>query len=95
MEVKVRTYTLQLKDSYLVSKKNFDQELDNLAPEHAALLALRSRKSLKWEWAVHNLAYQLGIRRSKTKDVDLNYDLKWYEKVFYALVGRLALLLIK
>ena len=39
----------------------------------------RSNYSLSCEWAVHNALYKLGLFRSHTKDVDLNYPcrLEW------------------
>ena len=45
--------------------------------------------SLRCEWAVHNVLYKLGLWRSHTKDVDLNYPIKWYVEVLYVIFGTL------
>ena len=34
----------------------------------------RSLDSLRVEWTVHNILYELGIEKNRTKDVDLNND---------------------
>ena len=38
---------------------------------------MRSSESLEAEWGVHNVLYRLGIFRSRTKDVGLNFPQKW------------------
>jgi hypothetical protein len=39
------------------------------------------------EWATHNLCYSLNIYRERTKDVDLDYNKKWYYKIAYGIIG--------
>ena len=39
------------------------------------------------EWATHNLCYNLNIYRERTKDVDLDYNKKWYYKIAYGIIG--------
>lgn len=96
MKYRVFADRVKLIDSYLVSKKKMSRELTSIRNLHPACpLWQRSEGSLKREWATHNLAYALGIRRKKTKDCDLNYSLPWYAEVFYAIVGGIALLIIK
>ena len=34
----------------------------------------RSMESMRIEWSVHNLLYNMGIERNRTRDVDLNND---------------------
>ena len=52
-------------------------------------------KSLCREWACHNAAYSLGIRRGKTKDVDLDYPQKWYVRAAYWVIGSIVWLFIR
>ena len=96
MKYKVFADRVKLLDSYLVPKARFCRELvaiRNLHPD--CPLWQRSYGSLIREWGTHNLAYAIGARRSKTKDCDLNFTLKWYNNLAYWVVGRFALLVIK
>ena len=96
MKYKILGDRVKLFDSYAVSKKKFTKELNSIRNLHpACLLWNRSESSLRREWAAHNLAYALGINRDKTKDADLNFEQKWYEKLGYFIVGSIALLVIK
>jgi len=62
-------------------------EIQKLYPSHVAFK--RSRKSMILEWRAHNLLYRLGIKKSKTADVDLEYPQPWYMKVIYWILGRI------
>ena len=87
---------VKLYDSYLVQKSGFQEELARIRLDRPSCrLWERSEGSLRREWAAHNLAYSLGIKRDKTKDCDLNYEQKWYVKLMYGVVGTIALLIIK
>lgn len=46
----------------------------------------RSIKSMVYEWAAHNLLYQLGLFKSHTKDVDLD-DEPLYRRICYYVLG--------
>lgn len=96
MKYRIFADRVKLLDSYLVSKGRMQRELvaiRNLHPD--CPLWQRTDGSLKREWASHNLAYALGIKRGKTKDCDLNYTLKWYLKFAYGVVGTIALWVVK
>lgn len=54
---------------------------------------IRSYRSLKAEWMVHNALYRLHILRSRTADADLNYPNR-FERV-YLMLAPLARLIIK
>jgi uncharacterized protein YchJ len=47
----------------------------------------RSYDSMIAEWVTHNRLYRLGIKRNRTKDVDINYPLKWYMELLYRIFG--------
>ena len=46
----------------------------------------RSIKSMVYEWASHNLLYELGLFKSRTKDVDLD-DEPIYKRICYYILG--------
>ena len=97
MRYRVFDNRVKLIDSYLVPKRKFSRELTairNLHPD-IPLWKTRSIRSMRLEWAAHNLLYDLGIRRTLTADVDLNYELRWYQKVGFGILGSFALLFIK
>lgn len=49
----------------------------------------RSMFSIIIEWRAHNLLYNLHICRSRTKDVDIEYPIKWYKVVGYFILSLL------
>ena len=73
--VKVYEHDVQIPDSYKVSKKDFKTILRRLRKEYPENPVLNERGlyGMAWEWATHNFLYKLGIKRSSTKDVDLDY----------------------
>lgn len=96
MKYKIYSDRVKLLDSYLVPKAKYGRELQSIRNLHPNLpLWNRSEGNIRREWASHNLAYSLGIKRSKTKDCDLNFEPKWYVKLAYFIVGSIALLVIK
>ena len=96
--MKYRIYATRIKllDSHLVSKRDFRWELDKIRSLHPSCrLWSRSEWNIRREWASHNLAYALGIRRDKTADADFEYEPKWYHNLIYGVIGTLALAVIK
>jgi hypothetical protein len=47
----------------------------------------RSYTSLIAEWRTHNRLYRLGYKQHRTRDVDLDYPLKWYFEFAYRILG--------
>jgi hypothetical protein len=87
---------VKLMDSFLVPKREFVGELYKIRHANPECpLWARGYDSLRREWAAHNLAYSVGVRREKTKDCDLNYSQAWYVRLLYAVVGTFALWVIK
>lgn len=96
MKYRIFNDRIKLIGSHEVPKGKFGRELQGIRNLHPACPVWgRSEKSLINEWASHNLAYALGIRRSKTADCDLNYDTKWYHNFIYGVFGTIALWVIK
>lgn len=96
MRYKIYPDRIKLIDSHFVCKRKMGRELTSIRNLHPTCgLWQRSEGSLKREWASHNLAYILGIKRNKTKDCDLDYTPKWYHNLAYGVVGTIALWVIK
>lgn len=96
MKYKILGNRVKLIGSHLVKKADFSRELKKIRKLHPSCpLWVRSEMSIRMEWSSHNLAYLLRINRNKTKDADLNFEQKWYEKLGYFIVGSIALLVIK
>ena len=96
MKYKILGDRVKLIDSCMVSKSKFGEELSRIRSLHPTCrLWRRSDGSIRREWACHNWAYSLGIKKDKTADVDLNYEQKWYVKLAYGVVGTIALWVIK
>jgi hypothetical protein len=96
MRYKILGDRVKIIDSYLIPKAKYSRELSSIRALHPTCrLWHRSEGSIKREWATHTLAYSLHIRRDKTADCDLNYELRWYHNLAYAVVGTIALLVIK
>lgn len=45
----------------------------------------KSINNMIFEWCAHNLLYNLGICKDRTKDVDLNYHSWWYSLGYFVL----------
>lgn len=97
MEYYVSANNIQIKDSYKIPKKDFDVIIKGIIRQYPLnpVCINRTIRSIKNEIATHNLCYNLGIARSRTKDVDINFPLSKLEKIAYTIVGSLALLFIK
>jgi len=97
MRYKIYGDRIKLIDSYLVPKAKFSRELLSIRNLHPTLplWQMRSWRSMRCEWAAHSLLYALGIKRDKTKDVDLDFALPWYKRLAFSVVGTVALLIIK
>lgn len=96
MKYKILGNRVKLIDSYLVPKGDFSRELDKIRNLHPSCrLWFRSEANIKREWAAHNWAHSLNIRREKTESVDLDYEPKWYQNLAYFVIGSIALLVIK
>ena len=96
MKYKIYGDRVKLFDSCLVSKKKFSRELGMIRNLHPTCrLWKRSEGNIRREWAAHSLAFNLGIRRDKTEDVDLEFEQRWWMSLFYFIVGNIALLIIK
>lgn len=77
-------------DSYKVKNpKDMKSILYGIRKRVVPNYAINKRKvsSMIQEWRVHNLLYSLGIERNRTKDVDLDINQPWYNKVLYFILS--------
>ena len=96
MKYKIFGNRIKLYDSCRIPKDRFQFEIDKIRNLHPTChLWIRSDGSIKREWATHSLAFNWGIRRDKTADVDLEFEQSWWMSLFYFIVGNIALLIIK
>ena len=96
MKYKILGNRVKLLNSCEVKKANFSRELDKIRNLHPTCrLWHRSEANIKREWAAHNWAYSLGIKRDKSESVDLEYEQKWWVSLAYFIVGNIALIFIK
>lgn len=92
LEVIISPNNTQIKDSYLVrSRKDMKSILRQIQMPNFSNYACdrRTIKSMVREWCSHNLLYDLGLWKDRTRDVDLNYPTKWYEDVGYFVLSLL------
>ena len=88
VEYDISENNLHIADSCLVPKKRFRRELVRIEGRNPdSLVWKRSKCSMMLEWAVHNALYDIGYAKERTKDVDLNYPQKLWEKVVYPILG--------
>lgn len=97
MRCKIYSNRVKLLDSYQCPKAKYGRELRRIRNLHPALPLWESRteRSMHCEIAAHTLLYNLNIKREKTKDCDLNYEQRWYEKIGYGILGTFALWVVK
>ena len=74
--------------------KDLIEKLKELHPDNP-VLQNRTTMAMIREWCAHNLLYKLGILRSHTVDVDLDWPQKWYISLAYAVFGTMAMIFVK
>jgi len=96
MRVEVTKNNVHIEDSYIYDKREFDGIIDWLREKYPdSDVWKRTNKCLKREWATHNLFYSLHLFRKATRSVDMDYPQNFIVRTAYAIVGSVALLLIK
>lgn len=90
--ITVTTNVIRIEDGYkTTSKKLMRTILNNVHLDHPECLVFnRKMGSLVREWTAHNRLYKLGLYKSHTKDVDLEYPIKWYYELAWFILGCLG-----
>ena len=96
MQFEITPDNIHITSSFEVSKDDFERELLAMREAHPeSLVWNRSIKSLKREWAAHNAFHALGVFRTKTADVDLDWPQNWLFRIGYAVAGAVVWPFIK
>jgi hypothetical protein len=95
-EYSVSENNIHVELSFRVRKDDFEGELKALREQHPeSQVWNRSMDSLKREWATHNAFHAMGIFRSRTAHMDLNWPQPWYIRLGYAVIGKVVWPFIK
>ena len=95
-EYSVSENNIHVESSFRVRKDDFEGELKALREQHPeSQVWNRSVESLKREWATHNAFHAMGIFRSRTAHMDLNWPQPWYIRLGYAVIGKVVWPFIK
>ena len=87
---------IHMDSSFLVSKDDFESELNALREQHPeSQVWNRSLESLKREWATHNAFHAMGIFPNRTGHMDLNWPQPWFVRLGYAIFGKIVWPFIK
>lgn len=80
---------IHLYNSYLTPKKEFVPTLEEIREDYQdnTLVLNRSIQDMKYEWAVNNFLYDLGIEKERIKDTDLEWPRKCGAKLVYNVLG--------
>lgn len=79
---------ISIHDSYKITSR---EDMDNILQyirycteiSEYPVIKYTNNKQLIREWCTHNLLYDFGILKERTKTVDLDYPQKWYFKLGY------------
>ena len=78
-------------DSYRLKYKSdmylFLNDLKCANTKKELALNQRETKDMVNEWAVHNLFYNIGILKDRTRSVDLNYPQSKLMKMLYSIIS--------
>lgn len=94
-------YTMTLENLHIygscdVPKVQFDRQLYNIRDLYPSChVWQRPIRSLCLEWATHNALFAMGIKKGRTRDVDLNYPIKWWVELAYKIAGTIVWPFIK
>ena len=83
---------IHIEDGFIFKKREFGGILrwKKLLYPECKVFAHRSIQSMENEWAVHNALYWLGLFRSHTKDVDINWPQSRFMRFAYDICGMIV-----
>lgn len=88
MAVQILSDRIKIIDSYTITDRSKMKEIIYaIQHAHSEIKFDRDYNLLISEWVAHNRMYKWGIRRDKTKDVDLEFEEKWYNKLIFKIIG--------
>jgi aryl-phospho-beta-D-glucosidase BglC (GH1 family) len=89
MEIDYTQNNTKIYDGYKYSNSEIDKAVDEIIKtrKELGLPVTRSKSSYVSEWKSHNRLYKLGFEKNRTKDVDLEEDIKPVRNFLYSLFG--------
>lgn len=89
MQIEYSQNSTKIYDGYKYSNSEIDKAVDEIIKtrKELGLPVTRSKSSYVSEWKSHNRLYKLGIEKGRTKDVDLEEDIKPVRNFLYSLFG--------
>lgn len=77
-------------NSYQIKNDEIKRDfITHLLVNVKGLADCRSAQSMFNEWKVHNALYQRGKQVERTKDVDFEFNQKWYLAIAYWFVSKI------
>ena len=88
MAVQILSNRIKIIDSYKITDKSKMKEIIYaILYIHPEIKFDRDYDLLVSEWVAHNRMYKWGIKKDKTKDVDLEFKERWYNKLIFKIIG--------
>ena len=85
---KVLSNRVKIIDSYKITNRQRMKEiLYAIQHNHPEIKFNRDYDDLVHEWVAHNRLYKLGVKRDKTKDVDLEFIQSKCQTLLYKIIG--------
>lgn len=85
--VKILSNRIKIIDSYKITDRDrMKQIIYAIQYNHPEVKFNRDINDLVHEWVAHNKLYKWKIKRNMTKDVDLEYEEKWYYRLIYKML---------
>ena len=91
--IDIEHLNIHVEDSYLIKSKQQIREALDIIMQDSKYAELydagfsRTKGSMVQEWAAHNVLYRWGIKKSGTKDVDLDQNETSLRKLGYAFLS--------
>lgn len=85
-------YNIQFKNIHIINSyfvtcdKTKIDFINYFINKHFLFITKRKMKSFLREWEAHNIFYQHGWYVNRTKDADLEANIKWYKRIAYWLI---------
>ena len=92
MAILLKPNEILITDCLQYKAKEVKAEIKKMKEENPDNEGLNGRSTFGYinEWAIHALCYWWGIKRDHTKDADMQFDMKWYIRLAYNLLGPIA-----
>lgn len=87
LKIKLTEEGISILNSYIIKddadKKETIDELCFIFPQ---ILEHRTKKDIFYEWKAHNILFNKNIQKKRTRDTDLEFNLKTFHRIVYRLI---------